>query len=89
MIEPLIIIATVTACWYGIGLLAAGGILYLTWLDGEDVDGNNILRALTNAWFGLFTLVILFIGFWGDYVTPWIEEKLKNFRKRVYIKGRQ
>lgn len=77
------------AVWYSIGLLAAGVGILLNWLDGRDIEGDDIIHALFIAVFGVFTLAIMIIGIWGEYVTPWIEDKLKGFRKKVFIRGRQ
>lgn len=83
------IIATVAIGWYIIGLVAAGVAIFLDWTEGKDIEGDDIVHAMFIALFGVFTLIIMVIGLWYEYVTPWLEDKLKDFRKKVFVKGRR
>lgn len=78
------------AGWYLIGLLSTTILTFLDWYKlGMDVDGGDIIRNISFAFFGPVLTFIMILIVWSDHAQPILSDLFRDFSRKTLIKGRK
>lgn len=79
----------IVAGWYISGLIATIGFSIQDYLNGLDITGETIIMILFVAIGGPVIFVMFLLDLIHTKVYPLIHYPLRNFKRKIFIKGRR